>query len=221
MATDPYFPYPAIKVVGGPKAKAGRDVPGRVELLGGNTGRYDVVDGGLLVVRDTWYESNWAPFHMRLRGNGRFVLDTGLDAQYTHPNLKGAGVTYALEDFTGTLAVLNVGGHYNADNPALAFTGDCTGARILLLGMSGREGWLPDPAKNAGAKLTWLNVRNDANIAPNPAPVDPAMLAAFLAPTRAARLLPPAPRPAGATDVRVYRIRTDNARVGMAVRSTP
>ncbi len=218
MAADPYFPYPAIRVVGGPKAKAGKGVAGRVELLGGNTGRYDVMDGGTLLVRDTWYESNWAPFHMRLRGNGHFILDTGLDAQYTHPNLKGAGATYTLEDFTGTLALLNVGGHYNADNPALVFRGNCAGARVLLLGISGQNGWLPDLTKTAGAKLTLLNARSGAAIARNPLPADPDALVAFLAPTREARLLPPVPRPAGATDLRLIRIRTDNARVGLCLR---
>ncbi len=106
-----------------------KPVPG-VLIQGGDTGRWDVQAGGKLFVRDCWYESNWTPFHMFLRGDGRLTLDSFYDAQYTHPTLKGVGVSYAFDHWQGRFLALNIGGAYTKDNPVLSFAGDCAKARF-------------------------------------------------------------------------------------------
>ena len=138
----PRSPYPALRVIGGPLAKAGKRVPG-VIVQGGDTGRWDVRDGGKLIGGDCWYERNWAPFHMFLRGNGRLTLDCFYDAQYTHPTLKGVGVSYAFENWRGRFASISVGGEYTADNPVLSFGDDCRGGEVLFLARRQPAGRVP------------------------------------------------------------------------------
>ena len=217
--TDPFSPYPSFRVVGGPLARAGKPVPG-VIVQGGNTGRWDVRDGGKLVVRDCWYESNWAPFHMFLRGDGRITLDCFYDAQYTHPSLKGAGVSYAFDGWHGRFTSICIGGHYSADNPVLSFAGDCQGAQVLFIGNSGDAGTAA-PQAAAGARLIDLNRRAGAIYQPNPAQLPADEFRDLLSDARSGRVQPLVPTPAGATDLRLSRIWTWNGLVGLHLKGKP
>jgi len=210
--TDPRAPYPAFRVIGGPGAEAGEPAPG-VIVQGGNTGRWDVARGGKLVVRDCWYESNWAPFHMLLDGEGRLTLDCFHDAQYTHPSLKGAGVSYAFEDWKGRFTAINIGGHYNRDNPVLSFTGNCRGGDVLFIGGGGDTGTTP-PREEAGAQLLDLNRKIGVEIRRNPV-FNRNWLLDMLTDARQARVQPLAPTPGRVTDLRLERIRSWNGQVGL------
>jgi hypothetical protein len=210
---DPWGPYPAIRVIGGPLAKSGKPVPG-VLVQGGNTGRWDVQQGGKLVVRDCWYESNSKSFHMFLRGDGRLTLDCGYDAQYTHPSLKGAGVSYLFDGWRGRFVSLNIGGHYSADNPPTAFAGDCAGARLLFIGNAGDPG-TPPPVAPAGAVILDLNRRMGSAVQANPAAIDADFVRDLLSDARTSRVQTLAPLPAGITDLRLSRVWTWNGRVGL------
>lgn len=219
IPTDSLIPYPTVRVVGGPQAKAGKAVNARVDLIGTNTGRYDVRDGGHLVVRDQWYESNWAPFHMRLTGNGRFTLDNGLEAAFTHPNLKSVSPMYVLQDFTGTLALLNVGTDGSNNNPLVSFSGNCQGAKVLLLGVKHEAGNFIAGEDTRGASVTKLHLRS--GIHPVEAPgVDENNIRLLLQDMRNLdRDLPwaGAAAPAGAGDVRLIRVATENPRIGLHI----
>ncbi len=217
--SDPWAPYPALRVVGGPIAKAGKPVPG-VLIQGGDTGRWDVQAGGKLVVRDCWYESNWAPFHMFLRGNGRLTLDSFYDAQYTHPSLKGVGVSYAFDGWHGRFVALNIGGAYTKDNPVLSFSGDCKGAQVLFLGAGSDEG-SPAPQAGAGAWLGDFNRRIGKVFQANPAELPAVTLRDLLSDARETRFQPLTPLPAGTTDLRFARIWTWNGRVGLHLKGEP
>jgi len=212
---DPLFPYPAVRVLGGPKTKAGKATAARVDLFGCNTGRFDVRDGARLLVRDTWNENAGLPFHMTLTGNGRITYDTDNDSIYTHPRLKDAGPGYVLDNFKGEFTLLNVIGNFNAEHPLLGFRGDCTGGKVLVLGVGGvkRVGWQPDPKQAAGSQMEvlhcWLG-----KVPKNPAP-DAAFVKAMLRDTREARPTVLGQLPADVTDVRMYRVHTDRARIGL------
>jgi hypothetical protein len=75
-----------VTVFGGPRAKKGDPVPGRVELLCGATSRdgnlkpetpiYEVRQGGKILVRDIWYEGN-PPEFMLVRDRGDIVYVGG------------------------------------------------------------------------------------------------------------------------------------------------
>lgn len=215
---DPRAPYPAFRVIGGAQAQA--NDAAIVLVQGGNTGRWDVHDGGRLVVRDCWYESNWAPFHMFLRGNGRLTLDCFYDAQYTHPKLKGVGVSYAFEDWTGRFTSIAIGGHYTSDNPVASFAGNCNGGRVLFLGNGGDTGSTP-PVAAANIELVDLNRKIGETIVPNPPSISEAFVLDMLRDARAARVQPLTPTPDNATDLRLTRIRTWNGQVGLHLMGAP
>ena len=216
--TDPRAPYPAIRVIGGPLAKAGKPVPG-VIVQGGDTGRWDVREGGKLVVRDVWYESNWAPFHMFLRGNGRFTLDCAYDAQYTHPSLTGE-VSYVFDGWKGQFSSICVGGAYDAANPVLSFAGDCQGGKVLFLGNGGDKGSAA-PQAACGAMLVDLNRKIGSTFQPNPAKIPVDELRDLLADDRSARVQPLTPTPDGVTDLRLSRIWTWHGEVGVYLKGKP
>jgi len=75
-----------VTVFGGPRAKKGDPVPGRVELLCGASSRdgnlkpetpiYEVRQGGKILVRDIWYEGN-PPEFMQVRDRGDIVFVGG------------------------------------------------------------------------------------------------------------------------------------------------
>jgi len=207
---DPWAPYPAVRVVGGAAAQAGHSVPG-VLIQGGDTGRWDVQRGGKLVVRDCWYENNWLPFHMLLHGNGRFTLDCAYDAQFTHPTLKGVGVSYAFTDWHGRFVSLNVGVDNTGGNPEISCAGDCAGGQLLFLGNSG----IPAPLAGAGAWLGDLNRRLGTEFLANPPNLPANRLRELLSDDREMRYQPLKPEPPGITDLRLSRIWTWNSRVGL------
>jgi hypothetical protein len=167
--------------------------------------------GGKLVVRDCWYECNWAPFHMFLRGNGSFTLDSAYDAQYTHPTLKGVGVSYDFKEWHGRFVSLNVGADNSSGNPEIACNGDCTGAQLLFLGNAG----MPAPQAAAGAWLGDINRRVDKEFTVNPTDIPATRLRDLLSDDRTMRFQPLTPLPHGITDLRLTRIWTWNGRVGL------
>jgi hypothetical protein len=96
----------SVKIVGGPKRKAGLPVGGRVVIFGGSAGAnelsYEIVNGGSLLIRDSWYEGD-GPRFMRCTDSGIFTLDTGKiqvnDTESTR--------VLEIDNFRGQLAFLN------------------------------------------------------------------------------------------------------------------
>jgi len=135
---DLRVPYPAILASGRPGGT------GFIQVFGGNTGRYHVKSGGRLIVRDTWYESNWAPFFSTVEGTGELVIDCCLDAVYTHQKLKGIGPAYRLRNFQGRLLLIAQGGFYTKDNLPIKLEGNQRGEVILLGVTTEDQGVWPD-----------------------------------------------------------------------------
>jgi hypothetical protein len=156
---------------------------------------------------------------MFLRGTGRFTLDCAYDAQYTHPNLKGVGVSYVFENWSGRFTSICIGGHYSADNPVLAFQGDCSGARILFVGNTGDAG-TPVPVAPVGVQMTDLNRRAGPSYQPNP-DVSADAIRNLLADARTARFQSLVPTPADATDLRFSRVWIWRGRVGLHLKGAP
>lgn len=213
---NPPAPYPAVRVIGGPKARAGK-AAARVVLYGSNAGRFDVSNGGSLVERDSWYEQNNYPRYGVLRGTGDLTLDCGRIAR-PHPKITGPALL--LDGFQGRLTLLNYYGSDNEKRPLLEFRGDCAGAQVLLLGYDGQgPNYLPDPAATRGARLEWVNCRQHPNALDDHGGADAAFLRRMLAPARAELPGSQGPAPEGATDVQFRRVTTEAARVGIHIKA--
>ena len=221
-AGDPGLPYPALEVIGGATARAGKPVA-TVLVQGTDTGRWAVRNGGRLLVRDQWYECNWAPFHDFFDGRGQFTLESALEAPFTHPTLKGHGTCYALKDFTGQLALVNVGYDLQKENPLIGFDGACDEARVLMLGLGvavPTQALRLEGAQTHGARVTVVNTRNAAS-GVDDLNVDPVFVRMMLEHTRSMRFEPRMASLAGVTDLRLYRVWTEYARVGLHLAGGP
>lgn len=208
-----WLPFPSVRVIGGERTASGEETTGRVDLFGVNTGRFRVDNGGRLLVRDMWYESNWAPFHIRFEGSGRFTFDCAYDWPFTSKAIKGpAGYTF--DTFRGKASFISIIGVFDDNSHQMAFAGDCSDANILLAGTRAPLTALPEPTDAAGATLHRLATLADLAPVKSTTP-DPAWLEDMVSQTRTARPQRPAPSPAGITDVRLYDIWTDGGRIGL------
>ncbi|MGH9676565.1 MAG: hypothetical protein ACRD36_05635, partial [Candidatus Acidiferrum sp.] len=209
-------PYPAIRVFGGSKSLAGKST-NPVVLDGGNTGRFDVANGGALIARDCWYEHNNYPIFALLHGTGDLVLDCGRIAR---PPERLTGPALILDDFHGRVTVLNVNGSDNEKRPLLGFRGDCTGAKVLVLGYDARGShYMPDPKDSHGARFAWIICRLHPNAIDDSAGVDKAFVREMLALDRrpSVGLIDEIPR--GATDLQIRRVATEKAKTGILIKA--
>lgn len=222
IGTDPYWPYPAIRAIGGPKSRKG-ETPGGVWVYGTDTARFQVQDGARMLVRDTWYENNALPFYTGLSGKGLLTIDTMFNANYDHPTLKGCSPTYDLKDFTGTLVLLNNMFARPFPKPAeekmLGFRGDCAGATVLSVNVRDARSFLPETPANvtAGHVNYHTGVKPDDMLG-TVGKGDPAWVTALLAHTLDAQPIELITLPAGVTDARFYRVYTGDGRVGVHLR---
>jgi hypothetical protein len=137
------------------------------------------------------------------------------------PVLRLLGPSRALlRDFSGQLTLINMDYDLHKENPLLRFEGACDGARVLLLGLGTEvpnEELRPGSVLARGANVTIANLCHRATQWPDQN-ADAERIRSLLAQTRAVRLEPPAARPAGVTDLRLYRVWTEYARTGLDLR---
>lgn len=119
-----------INVIGGLLARTGKPAEGRTVLYSGaesnNLTSHLVSNGGNLALRDTWYEGGIKSTYANIAGNSIFTAEACKIATPQHTNIPSV----IIHDFSGkaTFAVTDF-------TDRLALTGDCSGARVLALGL--------------------------------------------------------------------------------------
>lgn len=198
---------------------------GRALLLSGasssNDLSYVVENGGSLLARDIWYETNDKPRFMRLSGSGTFTLH---NANVAHPRKAGEpGVE--INGFHGRASFLGVtftqvGGDVSL--PAVVVRDGGADEQVLALGSHGSGDWFK--LESTTAKAARLNsVRytpgGGAEYVPDTGHMSAAGILAMLAQTRAVlgterlRNLP-----AGQMDLRLHRVFLRNPANGIVLR---
>lgn len=202
-----------VKVRGGARLAAGRGAPGRVVIFAGSSSNnrlsYDVTEGGRLLVQDIWYESGSQPRFMRLSGAGELTLHGAIMACASSGN--EAEPAIELEDFSGRLAFLNVQWSGGGESMRLLCRGQGRDTRVLALGAQvGRNGPRFDNQSSQAtlAVLEAMRYTEGGGAAPIPdiGAVDREFILTMLSPTRSERPGRLTPVPAGATDVRFFRV---------------
>ncbi len=212
---DPWSPYPAVRV------HAHAPDAARVELLGGNCGRYHLTGHGRLLVLDNWYESNWARFYSRLAEHAQFTVNGVQDMSFTQREPPAGVPHYRLEPgFAGRLNVIGTLGNYRQENPIYSFAGQNDGPTINLLGIICASGnYMPDRGMSPVMPMTHLHARHNQSLFPDHEQPNEAAIEAALREVRPAVL--PQAAPPDATDLQLIRVHTANARVGVRITGPP
>jgi hypothetical protein len=211
-----------VRVVGGPRAKAGKEPTGRVVIFSGassnNELSYAVEDGGRLLVRDIWYETNEFPRFMQCRSSGSFTLNGAMIATARKDGIPAL----EFDGFKGNLTFLTSILHSNSQSVPITIQGSETGANLLLLGvqMGIGDSYLTDSSPAAHvALLESMQYTKGGGGTPVPdvGKADVDFLRKMLAQTRSAKPKPLDTVAPEATDVRLYRVGVTNAQIGIHV----
>ena len=210
----------SVKVIGGPQERAGK--PGEPVVIfngasSGNDLTYDVADGGRLLVRDTWYETGDRPRFLRMTGAGDFTLQGAEVAVFG----KEGEPAIELDDFRGNVSLLSTQlGSVNPKVPTgISVTGAGAGTSLLLFGMQrGDKDFLNNTSPGAMVRQLFCRqmiTGGETHPLDDVGTADEAFLRKMLAMTRSARPTTLTPVKGGLTDLRTYRLRVDNALVGI------
>jgi hypothetical protein len=156
---------------------------------------------------------------MVLSGNGKLTLDNVLDALYMHPSLRGKGVGYQLNDFSGRLTIIN--GLLEGPNPLLGLSGDNSSAHLFFLGIEHPDDYtVPTTTHATDPRIAIVNARAGVKPEPTTPATSDAVIRDGLAQTRAAtsRTNAHTPPAKGVTDVKLTRVRTNMAVNAMEIR---
>ncbi len=168
---------------------------------------YEVTGGGWLLARDIWYESGQQAKFMKCTDAGTFTLH---GANVAHP--RGADPPSILVDgFRGRLCF--IGANFSSDGkttglPHVVARGEGKEARLLLLGTHGHGEYLRMESPGARAARIMGIQYEGAGAKPiaDVGPADPAFIMDMISQTRNVRIPFFDPLPAGAGDVRLYRM---------------
>jgi hypothetical protein len=207
----------AVKVIG-----AGADTArtSRVSIFGGasssNEISYDVADGGWLLARDIWYETNNQPRFLNFTGSGTFTLNGAI---VSVPQKDGTP-PIVFDNFRGkaTLVTTGIIGGENRPAPVL-IKGEAKASNVLLLGIQVGigEGYVRNEAKAGRFALreSFMYVKGGGS-----APIadaglmDDEFVREMLRQARESRPRPLVDVPVTATDLRLYRVMVSNAQTG-------
>ncbi len=192
-----------------------RATAARVDIWGGassdNGLSYAVCDGGDVLVTDTWYESGSKPGFVALRGGeGRFTID-GFRSAVAQP---GGTYSFDVDGFRGDVAVLGgrLGGrgHVGGAQPL---------QRVLFAGnQADAANWLDvDATEGTLGVLVNTQYVGESTQAPEQGARDPQFVRELLAPVRDRAPTPLRAWGPEVQDVRVYRVRVENALRGWVV----
>jgi len=203
-----------LKVSGGPEATQGRRPAGMTALFCGASSRdrnsqdegvdlYALEQGARLLVRDIWYEGQIWHF-MNFTGAGEFTYHSGNIAPYSPPTADDAVI--ALDGFQGKVTLSQI----EPMNGPLRVR-QAPNLRLLMLGLITRDAPLQlDEA--GGAQIAFLSGREmrkeptGTDSLPDIGEFDPAFVREMLATLRNELPRPLTEIPAGATDLRFYRV---------------
>lgn len=200
----------SIKVIGGPGAAADGSTSGRTSLFSGassgNKLSADVSDGGRLLLRDLWYESNAGAAFARIHGRALFTLDGSRISSPPDRPEPALGVN----DLIGRAAFLATD-----LEDRIVVSGDSSNAMVMALAILAERrssGYFRDSSASKGQ--AWLINSRQLSILPgirsaptgNSGPVDAAFVRAMLAHARSEAPAPLTALPSGVTDVRLHRV---------------
>lgn len=197
--------------------------PGPVVILSGassnNEVSYEIADGGRLLARDIWYETNNKPRFVRFTGahSGDFTLHGAIVA---HPRKFGE-LGWEINGYRGRMSLLGVsftqvGG--DKDTPALSVRGD--EARVAILGCNGTGDYLLNDSPAVRFASNRIGAEGVSELAGeiNARQVSDGYLRDMLAQAREPhRLLAFRKPPANATDMRLHRVFVRGGRDGIVV----
>ncbi|TDH19745.1 hypothetical protein EXU57_22870 [Segetibacter sp. 3557_3] len=200
----------SIDVVGGPFAAAGTPLKGRTILQGGlefdNNPSQKITNGGNLLLRDVWYESNIHTPYLHLTGSGTFAIENSRIA-----SLRGRAPVIDISNFAGKATFLNA--HIE---DRISINGNGAQTKFLGLGtVSYGQTYIENTTSPAGDIRSYNSrsvVNADAGTGSkemaNIGQVDVKFISSMLEPGRNVHSEVLAPLPAGVTDVRLYRVWT-------------
>jgi hypothetical protein len=205
----------SLKVIGGLLASQGRSVPGKTNLFAGASSNsnlsYSVTNGGKLLVRDIWYESNHLPKFIQLTGNGTFTFQGGriaAPADRTSPAVE-------ISKFSGKATFLS-----SIIDDRISVSGVGSSSSVLAMGMQGTgDNYLR--STNATSALLYSRkyqqgsypVPNQGNVTDTKSFIRTMLQHARAEqPTRAIDIA------SGITDVRLYRVRVHRTLTGIILK---
>ena len=205
-----------VRVIGGPTAAAGRDMPGRVVIFSGassnNEISYEVLSGGRLLARDIWYESGQFPRFVRAADSGAFTLHGAMVATA----MKDGVAAVEVDDFRGELTFLTSIFHSGGKVAPVVVRGDGTRTKLLLLGVQFGigDGYLVNNSPKAGVLLLesyQYTQGGGGRSVEDVGTADIAFVRRLLSQTRDQKPPVLSSRGADVTDLRLYRVIVSNA----------
>ncbi len=210
----------SVRASGGPRRAAGQESEGRVALFGGGSSNnaltYDVRNGGYLISRDMWYETNKSPGFVRLSDYGTFTFHAGIVALPP----KDDTPAILLDNFRGKATFLSTElASVGPGNVIVKITGEGKETKALVLGAisRGKEPYFFNDSPQAQAALTSCQIGTDRGREPlgNQGPQEDAFLREMLAQTRKEQPRPLVDLPPGTPDARLYRVFISDCTVGL------
>jgi hypothetical protein len=212
-----------IKVVGGPLAQQGNPQYGRTNLLAGSGGAnylsYQVSQGGTLLVRDSWYEANFASNYAQISDNSSLTIEGSRIA-----NSGGSG-GLAIPTSAAAVEVRNLSCNAailsSAPDSAIKLSGVLTGDLWVAGNNFGTASdYFANQSSGEGSAAFNLNRYSVVGYGSKPvADLTPVPTAKFIRTTLAqsryvqpTQILDLAP---GLTDVRFYRITVELGNIGI------
>ena len=212
----------AISVTGGPLANAGKPAEGKIIIYSGaesdNRLSHEVLNGGNLIVQDTWYEGKIKSVYAKLSGNGTFIA-TG--DHIATPRLSDTP-SIIFDSFYGR--ALFCGDDLSG---RILITGNSEKAKILVLGiLSEDEAFIFNTSKPKGDVRLFLSRSRNYNSKifsggsyplTDIASKDPIFIKNILS------LMPSIPKMKsitkanGITEVRFYRVMSINGTTGLKI----
>jgi len=210
----------SLKVSGKGLGEISPSTQSQVVLFGGaasNNGfSYDVENGGQLLVSDVWYETSdpKLPRFLRGAGSGRITLQ-GANIAPMYSRLDAA--TLDLSQYSGQCTLINT--IFTFPETCLQAPDDTnTSSQLLLLGHLGTQ----KPAlenKPRASLLDGFETLDGGSARPrkNMSQPLPDGISRMLAQSRSASPAWSSPPPAGATDIRFFRLQSKNMRSGIRI----
>ena len=208
-------PGSSIAVVGGPLAAAGTPKGARVNVFSGaaccSEGPTHSLVNGTLLVRDTWYESGGAVPFVTATGNGRLTVSG---------SQVGSAPAFDFNGFRGLATLLTSG----VDAPVIV-QGNAGGSGVfgagLVMAPTVTE-YLKDTSRPAG-RVAFQQVRKMAARASSTTMADigrptDEWVQRMLEQARGEQPQVIGPLPKGVTDVRLYRVTSAGARIGVLIK---
>ncbi len=211
----------SVRVVGGSPVPDYNVGAGQVSVFGGgcagNGITFDVSNGGKLLVRDTWYETNGpetnqSPRFMICTNSGWFTLH---GAQVALAKDKPQTPVIEVSNFLGRASFLST--QFSFTNGTFSVSGHETNTAVLLLAtVNGTAPAFYSPETQTSL-LQSFEVFDGPIFNPltDTGSTDPEFLKQMLAQTRSSRPSPLRPSPPECTGLRVHRILIEGCRIGV------